>query len=1005
MNAFLVALALAAPPDSLIFEAPGFPLGEDAPPLTPIEGAQIARSTAELIEGLTADRLLVWRHGATFPAAAWPAFLRFLETGGSFVHLGGEPFTRPVVEGADGYVVEPRTVSLLKELRLNQSYRLDVGAAEVTAVQASGELIGATTRTLTPDAVAFVLEPRFSDTRDFAHEDGAPGSRDATLHPLAFVHPLGADPRFPIATAAFAIDRLLGRFAGGRWVFYLLNSAPTDAETARLLAEARRESRDLQVDPTFGCFHDGERPSLTVRMHRPRARDIRSVAVRGVLRRPDDQVDALDPITIEAGTHGIAQVALPGEFPPGLYRIELETDAGEAANTGFWMMDRDLFESGDEITFDRSTMRRRGVAEPVIGTTLMSKSVHRKFLFEPNAAVWDDSFAELAAIDVNLVRTGIWSAYRKISLDPGVIDEAFLRALEAYYLSARKHGIPVLFTFFSFVPEDFGGASPYFDPRAIDAQQAYVHAIASRFRHTKEMLFDLINEPSFASPDRLWSCRPHGDAAESSAFLAWLQARYSDDKSGRSFEDVVRARWRLRPDEAPGLPTEDDFLDRQVFEDHRPYRAKDWILFAQYAFGDWARTMTTAIRSAGSDAAITVGQDEGGLIERPGPLFHDELVDFTSIHTWWFNDHLGWDALFAKAPGRPLLVSETGIMQREQLSGTSLRTPRGSAELLERKLALSFFGGAFGAVEWCYDVNPYMASDNEVAIGIRRADLSFKPEHAVLARYARFFARNRARFDTPIAPSIAMIMPSSDHWGPRAMQQAGTQRVQALLGGDVQIVHEHRTREHLGAPALIVIPACRGISEVAWQDVLQRVEAGAVLHVSGWFENDDAGLPAMRVRAGRRALAVRESRDKTPGARSAYVSFSRDVTESWFAADLGEDGWVRVSSRGKGRIRHYALPLEWSSDRAPLEEALTGSLRSAGITTVASAVDPGLRPTTRRIRYRDVDLWISVNETSAPIDLIHRELGSGVPITVPAGRAVLITTRPDGEILDRLDEE
>jgi hypothetical protein len=63
----------------------------------------------------------------------------------------------------------------------------------------------------------------------------------------------------------------------------------------------------------------------------------------------------------------------------------------------------------------------------------MSRSVQRKFLFEPNAAEWDDTFAELGDLGIELVRTGIWSAFRKISLDPNVVDESFLRALEAYY--------------------------------------------------------------------------------------------------------------------------------------------------------------------------------------------------------------------------------------------------------------------------------------------------------------------------------------------------------------------------------------------------------------------------------------------------------------------------------------------------------------------------------------------------------------------------------------------
>jgi hypothetical protein len=233
-------------------------------------------------------------------------------------------------------------------------------------------------------------------------------------------------------------------------------------------------------------------------------------------------------------------VALPFVTAPGLYRASARAAGGATFETGFWVFDEALFSTGDALTFDRYTLRRDGAPEPVVGTTTMSGSVHRKFLFEPNAAEWDDTFAELASLDVNLVRTGVWSGYRKVSLDPNVVDEAFLRALEAYYLTARRHGIPVLFTFFAFVPERFGGDNPYFDPRALEGQRAYLSAVASRFHGAKEILFDLINEPSFSSPDKLWSCRPHGDAHERAAFLAWLKDHYDD-----RWEDEVRSRCRL----------------------------------------------------------------------------------------------------------------------------------------------------------------------------------------------------------------------------------------------------------------------------------------------------------------------------------------------------------------------------------------------------------------------------------------------------------------------------
>jgi len=250
----------------------------------------------------------------------------------------------------------------------------------------------------------------------------------------------------------------------------------------------------------------------------------------------------------------------------------------------------------------------------------------------------------------------------------GVMDEGVARALEAYYLTARAHGVAVIFNLFAFTPEVFGGADPYFDPQALAGQRAFVGTLARRMAPARELVWDLINEPSFASPEKLWSLRPSGSDHERRAFLAWLEARH-----GAGWEDAVRRRWRLRADEPVDLPKEGDFQDAYLPGERRPYRALDYALFAQDAFERWIGDMTRAIRDAGSDGPITVGQDEAGLTTSPSPLFHHRSLDFTSIHTWWSNDALLWDGLMAKPSGAPLLVSETGIIRGPALAQDRLR--------------------------------------------------------------------------------------------------------------------------------------------------------------------------------------------------------------------------------------------------------------------------------------------------------------------------------------------
>ena len=104
------------PPESrqiVTFDEPGFP-EVDAFPLRGVPGARVTTGTAELIDALRPGAVLVWRHGAAFPAEAWKAIHDFLDGGGGLLYAGGEPWTRPVVGPRGSRRVEPRTLAQLQ---------------------------------------------------------------------------------------------------------------------------------------------------------------------------------------------------------------------------------------------------------------------------------------------------------------------------------------------------------------------------------------------------------------------------------------------------------------------------------------------------------------------------------------------------------------------------------------------------------------------------------------------------------------------------------------------------------------------------------------------------------------------------------------------------------------------------------------------------------------------------------------------------------------------------
>lgn len=972
------------------FAEPGFP-AVDAPRALPAIPAVEATTVAALDSLLRQPgAVLVWRHGSTFPLDAWPAIRGFLESGGDLVYLGGVPFGRPVGGPPGDRRAEPATLAYVEYLRLTQTYAQDAGGSVLTLPGQNGP------RWTVPDgARVWSFEPALAGPPVDPGEEGSPGRRDGTVRGLGMLYRPGED-RFPFAAAGLVVDWADGPFAGGRWVLRPLDAPLERRELAVLLEALRRPPGSLRAAPAYATFHDGETPRVVLTRAGHTVTGGAAAAVTVAVTDADGRpVGRAMDLRVEDST----DVPLPAVRAPGLYRVRARDADGREATTGFWVFDAALFGSGDRLTFDAHTLRRNGRPEPVVGTTVMSRTVHRRFLDEPDAAVWDDTFAELASLGVNLVRTGVWSGWGRIVSPDGGVDEAWLRALEAYYLSARRHGIPILFTFFAFMPP--WGDSPYFDPVSLARQRAYVGGVARRFAGAREMLWDLINEPSFASPRHVWLTRPSGSPAEEAAFRAWLARAYpGDGTSDTAWTAVVRRRWRLRADEPVTLPAEADFDDAQVFARRRPYRARDYIRFAQDAFRDWAVDLRRVIRAAGSDAAVTVGQDEGGLYDRPSPLYHATALDFASVHTWWFNDALWWDGVLSRPAGVPLLVSETGIMQRERLSGETVRALDDRARLLSRKLAYAFAAGAFGAVEWVYDVNPYMDSDNEVAIGLRRADGSYTPEHAVLVRYARFVRRSGARFDGPAPPDVVVLLPSADQYSPRGLGAEASRRALAILGGlgiRPLVVPEYDLARLPERPPLIVLPATRGLADSAWQAVRLAVERGSVLLASGYLEADDAGLPAHRLGSTPRPLAPSEVL-AAPGLPAARLTYPLRIVESVMAA-AGES---REIPTGAGVVLHHPVPLEWA-DAGPLQDSIYArALARAGVEEPGPAPsEPAPGVFVSATRFADGALVVVVNEGAddRAITLPVRG-GRAATVTVRARDAVMLWVARDGTVPD-----
>ena len=736
---------------------PGFPTADSSPiPEAVIQEALAEADVAWLgVEKFAGQSgpgrfdLVLTPYGSAFPRRAFSALIGHLARGGHWVNLGGAPCAVPVVRRGDGWAPEVRQVSLHRRLGITQAFPVATDLVRSWQSAPECEWARALLDRFTP-SIVHELYVRFTAEKDFPDEDGSAGPRDAVIRALAF----GLDgQRNRLAAPFVAIDRVLGEFAGGRWVF-ATSDRPVDAVSLRhLVTYALSGGSRLAARPSFACYRDGESPAITIRLLRPASSAADAASVDCDLRLSDaGGVERLRTTLTLAGAgpaiEATVHLAIDGDaaLSPGLYHVEIETAADAdpertlRCSTGFWVHDATLIANGRALGVDGSGLTRDGKPFPVTGTTYMASDVQRRFLLEPNPHVWDQDFAEMKREGVNLVRTGIWTGWTLHSSDAGAPEEGVLRAIDAFMLTARRHDIPVVFTFFAFLPETWGGSNPYLDPRAIEAQKAFVAPIVRRCRGMKDVVWDLINEPSFSSSATLWFTRPNGDEHEARAWDEWLSETYpaptSEERDAR-----LQELWRLAPGEPIGLPSPDDFEDAGVFDKRRPLKAADYRLFAQGAFRQWVEDLTATIRAAGDGGQlVTVGQDEGGTYERPSNQFLARSVDLTSVHTWWLNDDLLWDTVMTRAPGVPNLVQETGVMFNERADGLAWRTEEDVRDLLERKLALAIGAGGAGYVHWLWHSNCYMPSDNEAAIGLHRADGTVKPEFDPLRRMSAFAA-------------------------------------------------------------------------------------------------------------------------------------------------------------------------------------------------------------------------------------------------------------------------
>lgn len=993
----------------VIFWQEGFPTVASQPVaretlVNALEGMNPAFTNLEDLKAsatLADADLLVLPYGSAVPVDAWQSIHDYLQGGGNLLILGGQPFRVPVAL-SDGQ---------FKQARPQDTYSRELDFRHAYEVPTPGD-----TKFEWRFGYSFLRAPAIRAHRFFAvegHLDGLgymvnSAGTEVAAPVIVSDHTAAAGPESGMRGSRIVsldFEPVLGYWESQNGISLIGQSAEY----------ARQGATTFWLEMLFSTLEPDERPQIVVHLqnaHRERL----NLPLTGEVK-----VELLSGATVL----DVAQVPCRGSradenlyfhksLSPGFYTVrglyEENGHAREFYQNGFWVEDEELLRSGPNLGVRGDFLTRDGKPFFPFGTNYFETEENDWDFSGPrNAWNWEQDFAEMAQNGVTFVRTGVWMRDKRF-VEPltGQVNERFLRNLEAYLLCARRHSILVNFTFFAFAPRisvqpdpDPATSNPnaYIDPASIRAEQDYILSIVNRFKNVPWLCWDLINEPSFSNPQRLWKGNvPNGDPSEVKAWHEWLRQRY-----GTLVQ--LGAAWSVTPEELGSfdsvpLPSEADLtFDR--YGNPRHVRAFDYNLFAQDKFTEWVRSMVTAIRSTGSTQLIDIGQDEGGVRDRVLNQFYAAGgVSFTTDHTYWQDDALLWDSVVAKRQGLPNITGETGYQPVWSPDGTWRYDEITGEPLLERKWALGFASGSSGALQWDWAREP--------DFGIKRSDGSAKTWQAMMRAMGQFAERAAPSAAGIIQPQVAIVLPQSlqlSTWNAFALeaQQTCVRALYQYARAEAYVVGEYQM-DALGSPKLIIVPAPFELTESSWQALVERVKAGAILLVSGRFDEDAHFHPT-----GRQAevgldyepgpLTTRENvlewplgktRLTYPGDKTTYLdrAFVRDGS-TWLTKTLGN-----------GKIVFAALPLELNDNLQAVGDVYKYAVELAGIppTYTTTMQDPGILicPT----RFPHATLYVITSESEEPSDVFFQDRLSGKTFSgkLNSGHAAILLVGENGDV-------
>lgn len=706
-------------------------------------------------------------------------------------------------------------------------------------------------------------------------------------------------------------------------------------------------------------------------------------------------------------------ILLDLNLSPGFYRFlaEVEFDDGnrQILQSGFWCYDEELLTQPVELKAGHDFILQDGQPLPIVGTSYMASDVHRWAWVDPNPSVWMDDFAEMKDAGMNMLRSGIWFGERHLLPNYGLGGEVTLRAFDAFVQTAVYHRLPLILTLMAFAPGYGCGESPWFDPASILWQKELIGQFVRRYRACNWLIWDIINEPSMSNPKRLWTTRPNYDAHELQAWQKWLEKKHGTIENLQLAWDVTAAE--LPDFSSAALPSELDFQDQNwTLDAIKQQKAIDYMLFVQDHFRAWLKEHVDAIRQMGAKQLTTMGQTEHGATTAPNPAFHSDVIDMTAMHSWSMNDDVIWKLLQTRAPGVPHLFGETGSFPQEHPDKEMRRSEFDLFRLYERKFIYAFAAKSAGTIHWIWNTAPTNSGEKESAVGGKRGSGSEKDELITLRLLAQFVNANRDYFYDNGQEETFVVIPFANIFAPRSMANRAVQNALRTLFFDlkqpVSAVSEFQIDKAANAK-LLILPSARTLSQTAWRSLLEKVEQGAVLLISGLMEFDEyfrhqPRLKEVGIDLAKTALPVTRDEFFFMNGNEVHARFThekQDIADKAVFAD-GRPPQVVEAEQGRGRIIFCPLPLELADDAQPMRAFYQLGFSRANI---ASKIEGRTNPALliRPLLSGDFIIYTVISESDQTIQTSWKDVASGaeIEIEIPGKRAMMFILSCSGQLI------